>query len=233
MTSMTQYAISDIHGCSRTFMAMLDQLAFTKADELYLLGDYVNRGPDSKGVIDIIWRLQEEGYQVDCLMGNHESMTFRNFDTETRTGLPQPSGPLLVESFGVQQLSQIPEPYIYWMRTLPYYREIPGYILVHAGLNFGFGDPFFSKESLIWIRDWHNQIRHDWLGDRVIIHGHTPAMRFHIEWMCGHLDRQQVLDIDCGCVITSTAGDGFGQLCAFDLSNRRLFFQKNVEPHRH
>ena len=225
---MKKYAISDIHGCNRTFLALLDQLAFSKADELYLLGDYVNRGPDSKGVIDTIWRLQKEGYPIECLMGNHESMMFRNYDMEISTGLPQPSGSLLVE----QQLRDLPEPYIQWMRTLPYYREIPGYILVHAGLNFGLEDPFFNKESLIWIRDWHNQIRHDWLGDRTIIHGHTPRMRFQIEWMLDHLDSHQVLDIDCGCAITSTAEDGFGQLCAFDLSNRRLFFQKNVEGYQ-
>ncbi|MFT5168289.1 MAG: serine/threonine protein phosphatase 1, partial [Saprospiraceae bacterium] len=64
---MKQYAISDIHGCAKTFKALLEQISFSKEDVLYLLGDYVDRGPDSKGVIDHIWQLQSEGYTVFCL----------------------------------------------------------------------------------------------------------------------------------------------------------------------
>ena len=52
---MNKYAISDIHGCLKTFKALLTKLDFSKQDELYLLGDYIDRGPDSKGVIDYIW----------------------------------------------------------------------------------------------------------------------------------------------------------------------------------
>ena len=71
---MHKYAISDIHGCSETFNALLEKIGLNKSDELYLLGDYIDRGPDSRGVIDTILRLQEEGYQIHCLRGNHEQM---------------------------------------------------------------------------------------------------------------------------------------------------------------
>ena len=71
---MSKYAISDIHGCIATFKTLLDKIKFSKEDELYLLGDYIDRGPDSKGVIDHIWYLQKSGYQVHCLRGNHENM---------------------------------------------------------------------------------------------------------------------------------------------------------------
>ena len=70
-------AISDIHGCCKTFKALLNKIKFNSNDELYLLGDYIDRGPDSKGVIDYIWQLQKEGYQVNCLRGNHEQMMLR------------------------------------------------------------------------------------------------------------------------------------------------------------
>ncbi|MEO0876095.1 MAG: metallophosphoesterase, partial [Bacteroidota bacterium] len=66
---MRKFAISDIHGCLKTFEALLDQIQFTTQDELYLLGDYIDRGPDSKGVIDLIWKMQADGYQVKCLRG--------------------------------------------------------------------------------------------------------------------------------------------------------------------
>ena len=61
---MSRFAISDIHGCYKTLLALLDKIAFSKADELYILGDYVDRGPDSKGVIDHIFYLREQGYTV-------------------------------------------------------------------------------------------------------------------------------------------------------------------------
>jgi len=54
LSLMKKFAISDIHGCAKTFKALLKKINFSKEDELYLLGDYIDRGPDSKGVIDYI-----------------------------------------------------------------------------------------------------------------------------------------------------------------------------------
>ena len=71
---MRKSAFSDIHGCNRTFSALLDQVAPDTGDELYFLGDYIDRGPDTKGVIDRIWGLEQEGLTVHCLLGNHEQM---------------------------------------------------------------------------------------------------------------------------------------------------------------
>ncbi|MEL6721291.1 MAG: metallophosphoesterase, partial [Bacteroidota bacterium] len=58
--SMAKYAISDIHGCSKSFQALLEKINFSPKDELYLLGDYIDRGPDSKGVIDHVLSLKED-----------------------------------------------------------------------------------------------------------------------------------------------------------------------------
>ncbi len=69
---MRKLAIGDIHGCNKTFKALLDQINLSKDDELTLLGDYIDRGPDSKGVIDTIINLQSSGYQVRALRGNHD-----------------------------------------------------------------------------------------------------------------------------------------------------------------
>jgi serine/threonine protein phosphatase 1 len=71
---LKKFAISDIHGCNRTFNEVLQKTGLNKDDQLFLLGDYIDRGPDSKGVIDTIFNLQNEGYQVHCLRGNHEQM---------------------------------------------------------------------------------------------------------------------------------------------------------------
>jgi serine/threonine protein phosphatase 1 len=75
-------AISDIHGNNKTFLDLLDKIALTKDDELYLLGDYIDRGPDSKGVIDTIWKLMDDNYRVFCIKGNHEEMLFRGIECD-------------------------------------------------------------------------------------------------------------------------------------------------------
>jgi fructose-1,6-bisphosphatase len=58
---LRQFAISDIHGHLKTFQALLKRIDFTVHDELYLLGDFIDRGPDSKGVIDHIEELRATG----------------------------------------------------------------------------------------------------------------------------------------------------------------------------
>ncbi|MEI6409623.1 MAG: metallophosphoesterase family protein [Bacteroidota bacterium] len=222
-----QLALSDLHGCNQTFLAMLDRLAFSKADTLYLLGDYVDRGPDSKGVIDTIWRLQTEGYTVECLMGNHEELTIKDYEHEASNGWTGLGDPTLLRSFKAMILSEIPVKYIDWMRNLAKYKEIPGYVLVHAGLNFDVKDPLSNEKDLLWIRNWYEKINYAWLGDRIIVHGHTPMSVEMAKAMFKEIDETQVQDIDCGAALRQN--DAFGQLCAFDLSNRALIFQPNVE----
>ena len=54
---MSRFAISDIHGCAKTFEALLEQIALTKDDTLFLLGDLIDRGPGSKEVVDKVLQL--------------------------------------------------------------------------------------------------------------------------------------------------------------------------------
>ena len=228
---MRKIAISDVHGCQRTFVALLDKMAFTTADQLYLLGDYVDRGQDSKGVIDHIWALQKAGYQVECLRGNHEEIVLTaQHSLEDLEKWLETDGKRTMESFGVQRITDIPEPYLDFMRKLRYFLEVDEYILVHAGLDFDQFDPLSHLDDMLWIRHWYAGIRYKWLGDRIIVHGHTPIQRQKIEIMLEHLDQQRYLDIDAGCVFWNfPVREDYGHLCAFDMTNRRLVFQKAVE----
>ena len=54
------FAIGDIHGCAETLKKLLDELRIERSDEIYFLGDYIDRGPGSKEVIDLVLKLQEE-----------------------------------------------------------------------------------------------------------------------------------------------------------------------------
>lgn len=225
---MRKFAISDIHGCRNTFEALLDKIGLTTADELYLLGDYIDRGPDSKGVLDLILKLQQDGYPIQCLRGNHEEMLLdsRYDRRQLLNWMLYNGGEETVKSFGVSTWKGIPQPYLDFMEQLPYYLEVDKYILVHAGLNFDIPNPFEATYSMVWIRKWYKNMNRDWLGDRFIIHGHTPIAQKHIQAQFQKLNTLRVLDIDNGCVYPYKQ---LNHLCAFELTTQTLLFQKSVE----
>lgn len=224
---MNRWTISDIHGCADTFKALLQKIHFDKEDELYLLGDYLDRGPNSKGVIDHIWQLQKDGFNVQCLRGNHEQIALdalKNLDDERLWMMN--GGPQTLMSFGVDTVQEIPVPYLDFLQQLPYYFEVDRYILVHAGLNFDEDNPLEDQESMMWIRRWYQDINYYWLGNRIIVHGHTPLKKEAIEFQHQQLKIKSVLDIDGGCIFNLK---GMGHLCAFNLGNQELVFQANIE----
>jgi serine/threonine protein phosphatase 1 len=226
---MRRIVLSDLHGCNRTFLALLDTLQLDKRDTLYILGDLVDRGPDSKGVIDTVWRLQREGYAVHCLRGNHEQMMLdARADRNSQHHWVVNGGAAVFQSFGAQDVADIPADYFEWLENLPYFFDLGDCILVHAGLDFRKADPLQDTESMLWIRSWYKQIDYAWLGERILVHGHTPIDSMGIGMQLESLARGRVLDIDNGCVFAGIR-PGLGHLCAFDLDARKLYFQANCE----
>ncbi|GAB4420399.1 MAG: metallophosphoesterase family protein [Bacteroidia bacterium] len=199
-------AVSDIHGCVRTLRRLLEKkVRLTHGDELYLLGDYINRGPDSPGVIAYIRQLRREGFPVYCLMGNHEDRYIRTPGSST-------------------SLHMVPDLRAFW-GELRYWIEVDDYILVHAGLNFRAPDPWSDTTAMMYIRDWHRDLDPDWLDGRIVIHGHVRHTVAQIEAMVARW--RYVIAIDAGCSFAGVAGQGY--LCALDFSNREVFFQKNID----
>ena len=201
-------AISDIHAHIKTFRKLIeDQVKLTVTDKLFLLGDYVHRGPSDEGVFDYIMKLQAEGYRIECLLGNHEFMWINEHErTETI----------------------IPTKYREFLDNCKPYAECQGFIFVHAGLNFDLEDPLLDNKDLFWIRNWYKDIDYNWLGDRTIIHGHTPVSDLIIRKRVNN--EKQAIGIDNGCF--ADFHKNMGQLCAFDLTNWELYFQKNIERER-
>lgn len=223
---MPRYAISDIHGCVRTFVALLNQIQLTTSDELYLLGDFIDRGPDSKGVIDQVWQLQKEGYTVHCTRGNHEELLLGSLtDQKSRLMWIRHGGIQTMESFGAMLPEDIPAEYMQFFRDLPYYLELPDeYILVHAGLDFSEADPLADQRPMLWIRPWDMRFDLAWLKGRIIVHGHTPTKEEEIRDQLLLLSKRPAINIDAGCVYSRLQ-----KLCALDLDSRELYFQENVE----
>ncbi len=225
---MSKFAISDIHGCSRTFNALLDKIAFSQADELFLLGDYIDRGPDSRGVIDTIFKLRESGYRIHCLRGNHEQMLLDVLEnTYSRFHWYANGGVRTLESFEKMEAEAIGPGYIDFFSKLDFYFAIDNFLLVHAGLNFNHPSPLSDTVAMLWVRNWYERIDYQWLGERIIIHGHTPISEKEIRQQWKQLDERRYLNIDGGCVFAGVR-QGLGSLCAYDLTNNRLFFQESL-----
>ena len=223
---MRRFAISDIHGCCKTFRELVDnQLQIRQEDKLYVLGDYIDRGPDSKGVIDYILELQSEGYQVECLKGNHEEMMVNALEYTNLSSIwMRNGGNTTMDSFGVDRLIDIPQKYWDFISQLKYYIELDDYLLVHAGFNFQSDNMFEDRHAMLWIRRWHDEIDEKVLNGKTIVHGHTPISTLEIRQMASE---GKAVDIDAGCVYHPRYP--YGYLCALNLDDRSITLVPNIE----
>ncbi|QNF35408.1 serine/threonine protein phosphatase [Adhaeribacter swui] len=221
---MSRFAISDIHGCAKTFRYLVEErLQIKPTDQLFLLGDYIDRGPDSKGVIDFILELRSKGFRVTTLMGNHEAMLLQAPENaQYLSAWLRNGGQAALQSFNAKQVSDIPSVYWNFLKNLEYYKELPDYLLVHAGFNFKVANPFADFESMIWIRNFI--VKEKFTQGRRIVHGHTPTMDFEIKARVGP-PAHSVINIDGGCVYTWPPG--LGKLVALNLDTLELNIEEN------
>ncbi|WP_181306394.1 metallophosphoesterase [Rufibacter sp. XAAS-G3-1] len=221
---MRRFAISDIHGCCKTFRYLVEEeLKLKTYDQLYLLGDYIDRGPDSKGVIDFILELREKDFQVITLCGNHEDMLLEARDNSAYAdNWLYNGGVAALKSFKAETLFDIPPKYWKFLEELELYVELADYLLVHAGFDFSHDYPFDDREAMLWIR--HFEVDKKVLGARKIIHGHTPI---YLDDIASSLKEpvSDVINIDGGCVFTRQ----LGYLTALNLDTLELHALKNRE----
>jgi serine/threonine protein phosphatase 1 len=221
------FAITDIHGCSNTFKALVEEvIGLTKSDKLYLLGDYIDRGPDSKGVLDYIMLLSENGYQVFAIKGNHEEMLIDAYESERNAEIWLfNGGEATLKSFNVSFIEEIPEVYIHFLRSLPSYIETDAFIMVHAGLNFNIPFPLEDEEAMFWLRNFEVDIKKT--QGRGVIHGHTPVSLLKIQESIRLYPVNHKINLDNGCVFGRH--EFFGHLCALQLENLKFSLQSNLE----
>ena len=225
-------AISDIHGCNKTFQKLLfETLNLQKNDQLYLLGDYIDRGPDSKGVLDTIQNLITNGYYVRCLLGNHEQLLLQAYNEPDSASLWLRNGGIqTLISFDVTSIASLPHEYISFISKMELYIDIPHYYLVHAGFNFTNGTNFLGDTTaMLWIRNWYKDVNYPLLRGKRIIHGHTPQSKYVLEKQMEitHIPNFPV-NIDAGCVYKGKFDDA-GHLCALNLSDGSVYFEPNID----
>ena len=188
------YAIGDIHGRSDLLADIIDRIdndinrrPVERAIEVYL-GDYIDRGPDSKGVIDQL-AVRMIRRRAVCLRGNHESI-FEDFLINP-TILPhwlQLGGLQTLASYGIssgscdpttprttQRLLQtaLPRTHQLFLQCLQSSFYCGDYLFVHAGIRPGIPLDQQDPQDLIWIRD--DFLTSDQRHAKIVVHGHTPV----------------------------------------------------------
>ena len=158
---MASYVIGDTHGCFLTLRHLVeDVIGFNKNDSLYLLGDYIDRGPLSANLLDYLIRLIEDGYQVIPLRGNHEQMLLEAMHKPSEYFLwMQNMGNSTIASY--KKLygdkfsfpNDIPKIHYSFLNNLAYFEKInKKYLLVHGGINYHDPNPFANTKALLWNR---------------------------------------------------------------------------------
>ena len=218
--------ITDVHGCFHSFRQLLEQkLQLKKQDTLYLLGDYINKGPSSKEVLDYLIQLQEGEYQLRMLRGNHEQELLNFVDGKTEFDRLVSKGvKTLLKSFQITHPAELPEPYLHFMRGLHYFFELPDFYLVHSGFNFKKENPFVESEELLNIRDYQVDLKKT--NGRRLIHGHTPTNLSKILRSLKEKDTFHY-SLDAGCAYRDNPQQA--HLIALDLDRWEVYLQPNID----
>lgn len=229
--SRRRVAIGDVHGCMHTLRYLVEyKLKIQPGDIVYFLGDYVDRGPDSRGVIDYILDMRAGGVMVEALKGNHEDMMLRaikNPADELDIWLYN-GGKQTLESYGLENARReeisfdlFDPAHTGFLFGLKHYIKTEDFYLVHAGLNFFADDPLKDTHSMMWQRDtFADEL---FLQHRKVIHGHTPVPLSKIEAML----HEKLINIDGGCVYSMKPY--LGNLVALDLDTMKLTVAGNID----
>jgi len=247
------WVIGDIHGFYQSFISLIDELNLGGNDRVVLLGDLIDRGPNSYGVVHTA-RTNE---QIFCVKGNHEAMMAENFSLE---GLQDPNIDLLVwiknggdttvrsylNAFNnvlTQPDHQAMKKQIKddneWIETLPLHIVLKEWRLVHAGYKPNLPLDEQTEDEYLWIRKEFHEVSEPVDHQRTVVFGHTPTASLpgHDEQSWGKVWRSEVclnnarpaaIGLDT-CLYHAKQGMP-AVLTAFNLQDGRVVQQNRVEP---
>ena len=174
------YAIGDIHGrfdllLKMKALIMTDMEKYDGPHKVITLGDYIDRGPDSRRVVQMLMKDHPFGEDVEFipLYGNHEDLmlaAMKNREGEEADIWLSNGGIQTCDSYNYWMEDKFPGDHIVWMKSLKLFHEEPGYLFVHAGI-----DPLRPDERdparLLWIRKPFLESTIDY--GFVVVHGHS------------------------------------------------------------
>lgn len=205
-------AVGDIHGCLEPLRNLMAQVAPRETDQVVFLGDYVDRGPDSRGVIEYLLDFAKRFPQTVFLKGNHEAMFLDFLEGRDPFSFLANGGQATLDSYAQEE---IPEEHVDFLRKLHLSYETSDFIFVHAGLRPGLPLQQQSEEDLLWIR--RDFLNSHYLWGKTVVFGHSPQSD-------GPLVQTERLGLDTGAVYG-------GSLSCCDVTSGRCW-SVAAEPKR-
>ncbi len=200
-------AIGDIHGCLTSLETMLEIIKPSTDDLIVTLGDYVDRGPASKGVIDHLIEFQKT-HRLIHLMGNHEIQMIRALETthdKERFLSDMCGGKDTLDSYG-GSFDDIPDNHWEFIRSANLYHELEDHILVHAGL---------TSETPVDMQDQETYYYQRFYTQKPHISGKTIV--------CGHTIQGDIPNNQGHAICLDTCAYGGGWLSALDLDTGNIW----------
>jgi len=172
------YTIGDIHGCLDKLTELVRRCRENAAGRPMrhlFLGDYVDRGPDSRGVVQFLLDLQRAHPDRDIfLKGNHEDLLVSAADSDFFEERWLTNGGVeTLKSYGLTTAAEIPKDHVNWLRRLPLSFDDSLRFFVHAGVRPERPLDQQDEDDLLWIRKPFLTSEKDY--GRLIVHGHTPV----------------------------------------------------------
>ena len=242
------WVIGDVHGFNETLRQLVASLELAINDRVVLLGDLIDRGPDSFDVV----RFAREDPRIHCIKGNHEAMMTENFELELIDHPDQGMAKWLyngghetvasyIRAFPKDargSLEWMIEADVAWMRLLPAHIVLDQWRLVHAGYNPRLEMNEQRLEDLLWIRKPFHTAWQPLDLERTVLFGHTPTMNLYprSENRWGEVwhssmklsdGRSASIGMDT-CVFHKT--DQPAVLSAFDLNTHEVRTMARCEP---
>src|SRR3990167_2437750 len=176
---MLTFAIGDIHGCFdklERLIARCKQYAHGEQSRFVFLGDYIDRGPDSRQVVEFVMNFQQTTPETICLKGNNENVLERaQSSPPIMEWWLQNGGDVTLQSYGITSLSDFPQAHLRWMRSLRLQLYDDLRFFVHAGVDPTLDEPLLASpmDALLWIREPFLSSDRDY--GRLVVHGHTKV----------------------------------------------------------
>lgn len=201
-------AVGDIHGCARALATLLAAIAPRSDDQLVILGDYIDRGPDTRGVVEQLLALGPQCRLV-VLLGNHEQMLLQSLAAPSlRPQWLRYGGRETLDSYG-GSLEALPPSHLEFLHAGRRCYETPRHFFVHA--NYVSTLPLDQQPDSVVL--WMHLTRHlpgPHVSGKTAIVGHTPLADGKI------LDLGYLVDIDTCCF-------GGGWLTALEVDTRQVW----------
>ncbi len=209
------FVIGDIHGQLRMLENLMAKIPWRpEKDALVFLGDYIDRGPDSRGVVDYILSLTGNYSRISCVLGNHEGMLLDYLaGVDKKLYLANGGGPTLKAykrdkgHLSTLLLHKILNDHMAFYDSLKPYVEIKDYYLVHAGFRPGVPMALQTKTDMMWIREPFISSTYDF--GKKIVFGHTPFPE--------PLVMKNKIGLDTGAAYGR-------QLCCLELPSEKFYF---------